>query len=234
MHRSRLLVTILVALLALPAVAATDTVVTVNGRAVPRAQLDFIIKEQIRQGRPASPDLSRQAREELIGREVLAQEAERKLGRSEALKTRIEFMRQQALLNALREDFFLNTRHILVGDEAQAKSLHEQLGKGARFEDLAKAHSKDSDSAPAGGLLEWTPEGQFSPEFAAALPQMTRGKVGDAPVRSGAGWHLIRLEDVRPAQPPRFEDVKPRIVESLIEQKWRSYVKELQARAVVK
>ena len=59
-------------------------------------------------------------------------------------------------------------------------------------------------------------------------------RLGDAPVRSGAGWHLIRLEDVRPAQPPRFEDVKPRIVESLIEQKWRSYVKELQARAVVK
>ena len=263
MHRSRLLATAfataLATLVALPAVAATDTVVTVNGRPVPRAQLDFIIKEQIRQGRPASPDLSRQAREELIGREVLAQEAERKLGRSEALKTRIEFMRQQALLNALREDFFLNTqpadaevrkvydtlssragereyrvRHILVADEAQAKSLQDQLGKGARFEDLAKAHSKDSDSAPAGGLLEWTPEGQFSPEFAAVLPQMTRGKVADAPVRSGAGWHLIRLEDVRPAQPPRFEDVKPRIVESLIEQKWRSYVKELQARAVVK
>ncbi|WP_439537010.1 peptidylprolyl isomerase [Methyloversatilis sp.] len=238
---------------------ASDTVATVNGRAVPRAQLDFIIKEQVRQGRPATPELSGKAREEVISREVLAQEAERKLGQSEALRTRLEFMRQQALINALREDFFLNTRpteaelrslydgmatqvgerdyrvrHIVVEQESQAKALIDQLKRGARFEELAQAQSKDRDSGPSGGLLDWTPEGAFSPEFAAALPTLTRGKVAAQPVKSSAGWHVVKLEDVRPAQRPKFEDLQPRLAESLIEQKWRAYLNDVRARAVVK
>lgn len=242
-----------------PLAAATDTLATVNGKTVPRARLDFVIKEQVRQGRPATPELSRQARDEVIVREVLAQEAERKLAGSEALRARMEFMQQQALVNALREDFFLNShptadevrkaydsittragerdyrvRHILVEQEAQARALIEQINGGARFEDLAKTQSRDRDSAPAGGLLAWAPEGGFAPEFAAALPRMSRGSVATAPVRSSAGWHVIRLEDVRPAQPPAFDDVKPRIVESLIERKWRDYVQSLRTRAVIK
>jgi peptidyl-prolyl cis-trans isomerase C len=253
----RFLATLL--LLATPAAFAGNTLLTVNGKAVDRAQLDFVIKEQVRQGRPASPELARQAREELVTREVLAQEAERRLGDSESLRTRIDFMRQQALVNALREDFFLRTqpadaevrkiyddltaragereyrvRHILLESEDQAKALLAQIGKGARFEDLAKIHSKDTDSAAAGGLLDWTVRGQFAPAFAAVLPQLTRGRVSEAPVQTSAGWHLIRLDDVRAAAPPRFDDVKPRIVEALIEQKWRQYVKDLQAGAVVR
>lgn len=256
--------TLRIALLAVCACSAanaqtTDTIATVNGKAIPRSQLDFIIKEQVRQGRPATPELSRQARDELVSREVLAQEAERKLGKSEALTVRVEFMRQQAMINALREDFFVSTkpseaeirkvyddlanragereyrvRHILVEQEAQAKALIQQLGKGARFDELAKNQSRDRDSAPAGGLLEWTVEGGFAPEFAGLLPTLSRGKVADAPLRTSAGWHVIKLEDVRPAQPPRFDDVKPRILESLIERKWRAYIQDLQARAVVK
>jgi peptidyl-prolyl cis-trans isomerase C len=262
MHRPQLIAAALAALTACitpPALAADAPVATVNGRPVARTQLDFIIKEQVRKGRPASTELSRIAREELIGREVLAQEAERRLGQSEAVRTRIEFMRQQALINALREDFFLNTqpseaevrklydslsdragereyrvRHILVSDEGSAKRLQDELARGARFEDLARAHSKDIDSASSGGLLEWTLQGQFSPEFAAVLPTMTRGRTSDSPVRSPAGWHLIRLEDVRPAQAPQLADVRPRLIESIIEQKWRDYVKALRARATVK
>lgn len=252
-------VLLLGALLLAPQAFAADAVATVNGKAVPRARLDFVIKEQVRQGRPATPELSQKAREEVIVREVLAQEAERKLAGSETLKARLDFMQQQALVNALREDFFLNARptdaevrkvydavsnragerdyrvrHILVDDEAQAKALIAKIHGGARFEELARTQSKDRDSAPAGGLLAWTPEGGFAPEFAAALPRLSRGSVAAAPVRTGAGWHVIKLEEVRPAQPPAFDEVKPRIVESLIEQQWRDYVQSLRTRAVIK
>lgn len=241
------------------ALAATDSMAIVNGKPVPRSRLDFVIREQVRQGRPATPEMSRQARDEVIVREVLAQEAERKLAGSEALKARLDFMQQQALVNALREDFFLTTqpsdgevrkvydsiahragerdyrvRHILVDDEVQAKALIEKLNSGARFDELAKAQSRDRDSAPSGGLLAWTPEGGFAAEFAAVLPRLSRGSMASAPVRTTAGWHVIRLDDVRPAQPPAFDEVKPRIVESLIEQKWRDYVKSLRTRALIK
>lgn len=239
--------------------AASDAVALVNGKPVPQARVDLILKEQIRQGKPATPELSRQAREEAIAREVLSQEAARKLNGSEALKARLDFMQQQALVNALREDFFLNTRpgdeevrkvydslsaragerdyrvrHILVDQEAEARALIEKLNGGARFEDLARTHSRDRDSAPAGGLLAWTPEGSFAPGFGDRLPKMGRGSLAPDPVRTRAGWHVIKLEDVRPSRPPAFDEVRPRIAESLIEQKWREYVQGLRSRAVVK
>lgn len=240
-------------------VAAVDALATVNGRPIPRAQLEVLIKELTRQGRGAPLDVAGKAREELIGREVLAQEAERKFGPSPALKAQIEFMRQQALINALREDFFVSTkpseaqlrevyeervrkagarelrvRHILVGQEGQAQALITQIQQGAAFDTLAQAQSKDQASAASGGLLGWTPEGAFAPEFGAALNGLPPGRLAAKPVKTTAGWHVIRLDEVRPAQPPKFEEVRPQLVDTVIQQQWRAHVQDLRARAQVR
>lgn len=260
LHRPRLRAQALILATLLGAVPAqaADAIATVNGRPVPRAQLDILLKEVLRQGRGASVEVSGQAREELIGREVLAQEAERTLGTSPALQAQVDFMRQQALINALREQFFLNTRpseaelreayaglarragarelqvrHILVAQEAQAQALITQIKQGAAFEALARSQSRDTASAAAGGLLDWTPEGAFAPAFAAGLDGLAAGQAAARPVQTAAGWHVLRLEAARPAQPPTFEAVRPRLVDAAIERRWRSYVAELRAKARV-
>jgi peptidyl-prolyl cis-trans isomerase C len=55
----------------------------------------------------------------------------------------------------------------------------------------------------------------------------------DKPVKSQFGYHIIRLDDVRDAQLPKFEDVKPQITQQLLQQKMAKYQEELRAKAKI-
>lgn len=91
-------------------------------------------------------------------------------------------------------------------DEVLAK-----LKAGGDFGDLARAYSQDAESAQIGGMLNWLSVGQTgSKEFDAAALALKPGQVS-APVRSGYGFHIIRLEDKKPAHTTPFDEVKPDI-----------------------
>ncbi len=240
--------------------ALAQNIAVVNGRPVPKSRADFFIKEQTKQGQPDSPELQKLVRDELINREVLQQEAEKKgLGSSDTVKQQLELMKQAVLLNALRDDYFAKNkptdeeikgeynklkgqfgdreyraRHILVDSEDKAKGLIEQLKKGAKFEDLAKANSKDTGSAQNGGDLDWAAPGNYVPEFSAAMTKLEKGKFTEVPVQSQFGFHIIKLDDVRDAKIPSIDEVKPQISQSLMTQKWRKYQADLRAKASVK
>ena len=53
------------------------------------------------------------------------------------------------------------------------------------------------------------------------------------PVKSQFGWHVIRLDDVRDAQLPKLEDVKPQIAQQLEQQKLAKFQADLRAKAKV-
>jgi peptidyl-prolyl cis-trans isomerase C len=55
----------------------------------------------------------------------------------------------------------------------------------------------------------------------------------DAPVKTQFGYHIIRLEDVREAQLPKYEDVKPQIAQQLQQQKLAKFQEDLRAKAKV-
>ena len=124
-------------------------------------------------------------------------------------------------------------RHILVEKEDQAKALIAQLKKGAKFEDLAKKNSKDPGSGANGGDLDWANASSYVKEFSDALTGLSKGKMTDAPVKTQFGYHIIRLEDVREAQLPKYEDVKPQIAQQLQQQKLAKFQEDLRAKAKV-
>jgi peptidyl-prolyl cis-trans isomerase C len=70
-------------------------------------------------------------------------------------------------------------------------------------------------------------------EFSEALAGLQKGKMTETPVKSQFGYHIIRLDDVRDAQLPKFEDVKPQISQQLLQQKMGKYQEELRAKAKV-
>lgn len=86
--------------------------------------------------------------------------------------------------------------HILVESEALANELAAQLADGADFAALAAEHSADPGSASAGGDLGWVDRGSFVREFETALYAMEPDTIS-APVRTGFGWHIIRLDEIR-------------------------------------
>ena len=91
--------------------------------------------------------------------------------------------------------------HILVETREEAVQLKQQLDGGASFEELAREHSTDTQSAQNGGSLDCQPKGTFVPEFSAALDAATPGVVTD-PVETSFGFHLILLNErrVRPIE----------------------------------
>jgi peptidyl-prolyl cis-trans isomerase C len=55
----------------------------------------------------------------------------------------------------------------------------------------------------------------------------------DAPVKSQFGWHIIRMDDERQAEMPKFEDVKPQITQQLQQQKEQQFQDQLRKSAKI-
>jgi peptidyl-prolyl cis-trans isomerase C len=102
----------------------------------------------------------------------------------------------------------VKARHILVADEAAAKAVIADLGKGGDFEKIAKDKSTDKASGAQGGDLGWFKKADMVKEFADAAFMLKKGETTPAPVKSQFGFHVIRLDDRRAAQPPSMEDME--------------------------
>jgi peptidyl-prolyl cis-trans isomerase C len=124
-------------------------------------------------------------------------------------------------------------RHILVEKEEDAKKIIGDLKKGQKFEDIAKKQSKDPGSGANGGDLDWATPSSYVPEFAEAMIKLKKGETTQVPVKSQFGWHVIRVDDLREAQLPKFEDVKPQIAQQLQQQKLAQFQENLRKSAKI-
>ena len=245
------------AMVALPSFA--QNVATVNGKPIPAAKVDQVVKQVVAQGKATdSPQLREAIKKDLIGREVLIQEADKQgVGTRPDVKNAIDNARQSIIINAMLADYIkknpvkdaeikaeydkykaqvgekeYHARHILVGTEDEAKQIIAKLKGGAKFEDLAK-QSKDPGSAQNGGDLDWASPASFVPEFSKAMTSLQKGAITETPVHSQFGWHVIKLEDVRPAKIPPLEEVKQQVAESLQQRKLAAYREELMKKAKI-
>jgi len=89
----------------------------------------------------------------------------------------------------------MRARHILVKSAELARKLREEIGRGARFEDLAKQHST-CPSRSKGGDLGWFGEGQMVKPFEDAVKKASVGSISQ-PVRTQFGFHLIKVTGKR-------------------------------------
>lgn len=240
------------ALLVAAHAAAAQNVAVVNGKPVPMARAEALIQQITKNGQPRSPDMEKQVRDEVVHREILTQEAQRRgIPASKDYLAQVEIARQAILIrelqaallrerpisdvDALREYEAVKTqnagpefsaRHILVETEDEAKKLIADLKLGAKFEDLAKK-SKDPGSAVNGGDLGWSKASAYVPEFAQALAALKKGELTETPVKTQYGFHVIRLDDTREAQFPAFEQVKDQVKQRLMQIRWNEFQQKL-------
>lgn len=232
--------------------------VTVNGKSVPKHRADFLIAMQRAQGRPDSEELRQAVREEVIRREILAQEATKKgIDKRPEIIGQINLAAQGVLINAYVGEFLrtnpisedavnrefetikatlgdteYKVRHILVESEDEAKGIIAKLKTGASFETLAQ-QSKDPGSKDKGGDLGWSIPSNYVKPFADAIVKLEKGKTTETPVKSDFGWHVIQLEDARALKLPPMEEAKPQIVQRLQQQAIERHIAELRAKAKV-
>jgi peptidyl-prolyl cis-trans isomerase C len=246
----------LIGTLVLPVAVMAQNLTTVNGKPVPLARVDALIKTATH-GQEAPPEVKAQAKDQVVMREIFAQEAEKQgIPGTADYKMQLELVRQTVLINTLFQNFIkshpvsdadaqaeynkikaeqsgmeYDARHILVDSEDDAKKLIAQIKAGAKFEDLAKKNSKDTGSAENGGDLGFAKPGGYVPEFAAALQALKKGQMTDTPVKTQFGYHIIRLEDTRAAQFPAFDEVKDKVKQQVQQVKLQEYEEKLRKAA---
>lgn len=138
----------------------------------------------------------------------------------------------ESQVKAMPAEEELQARHILVDSEAKAKELAEKVAKGEDFAKLARENTNDGGSREDGGMLGYFGKGQMVPQFEQAAFALKKGEVSK-PVQSQFGWHLIKLEDRRQKPPPSYDEVKDRIVGSMIQAKAQEVATGLRSKAQI-
>jgi peptidyl-prolyl cis-trans isomerase C len=239
--------------------AKPAAVATVNGVAVPQSRMNLMVQRQAQRGMPDNEQTRAMVREELINRELIAQEAQRAgLARRPEVQSQVDLARQEIMVNAYISDWArkhpitdaevqkeydrvkshagdkeYKARHILVETEEQANSVIKELKNGGKFDELAGKNSKDTGSAARGGDLDWNTPTTFDPQFSDAMVKLEKGKYTEKPVRTRFGFHVIQLDDVRPVSFPSLADARPRIQQMLVQNKLEELVKSLRAKAKI-
>jgi peptidyl-prolyl cis-trans isomerase C len=254
---ARAALVIAVAALCAPLAAQAQNIATVNGKTVPKARVDTLLAQAQRGGQQVTPELTAQAREQVVLREIFVQEATRKgMAASPEVAAQMALARESILIRELFEDYRkknpvsdeaamteynkfkaqstgteFRARHILVEKEDEAKALIAQIKGGAKFDELAKKSSKDPGSGQNGGDLDWANADSYVPEFSQALKGLKKGEMTQAPVKTQFGYHIILLEDTREAQFPSLEEVKPRIQQGLSQQRLAKFRDDIKSKA---
>jgi peptidyl-prolyl cis-trans isomerase C len=241
--------------------ATTDSapIAIVNGHAIPAIYGELLKQDLVAHGQPDNAALNAKVKDSLITLELASQAAvDEGLDKNPRLAAVLEIRRKDQLAKAYIENYVKNhpvteteiktaydkvkagangkeykVEHILVKTEKEAKSIIAQLKKGAKFADLAKKKSIDPGSAKNGGELGWNVPSAFVKEFGDAISSMNKGETSKTPVKTQFGWHVIRVEDVRPEQVPPLNEVKDNIVHELEQERVREALEALRKGAKI-
>ena len=231
-----------------------DTEVTPTGTAdVSENEFNYYLENRIRKPTDQVTEEERNlVREELQKLELVAREAERRgIAKDPSVAARLSLDRKSVLAQNLIQKHLAENpiteeelhaayeahvaqapkneykaRHILLETEEAARETIEKLNEGADFAELAEG-SSSGPSAPTGGDLGWfTPDRMVKP-FADAVAEMEPGTYTKEPVQTQFGWHVILLEEKRPATPPTFEEMQAQLRPMVEQERVEKLVKEL-------
>jgi peptidyl-prolyl cis-trans isomerase C len=164
-----------------------------------------------------------------VGKEALSDEAMHKVY-DEAVKQ-------------IGEEKEVHARHILfrtpAGDEKASKEAEDKLKavivrlkKGEDFAKVASEVTEDPSGKANGGDLGYFSKDQMVPEFSEVAFKLDKGQISD-PVKTQFGWHVIKIEDKRVKEAPKFEDVKPQIENFVVRKAQADLVTKLRADAKI-
>ena len=237
----------------------TGAAASVNGVVIPQALVEQNVRVNIAQGQRDTPELRQAIQDELVNREVLAQESARlaldKTAEAQAQWAQVkqtfmveillndyarrypitddalkaEFDRQIA---AMKDEQQYRVSLIVTATEAEAKAILARLKKGESFAKLASELSIDP-SKKNSGEVGWVVAAQILPAISNVMVNMTKGALSAAPIQTPSGWNIIKLEDKRAFVAPSFELAKNDIRQMLLQKQRFDYIKSLRDKAKI-
>lgn len=238
-----------------------EFVATVNGAPITLGLVNLNVRALTSQGQQDTPELRQAIKEDLINKELIAQEAVKQgLDKNIDFSDQIAQLKQNLLLQAFLEDHFkknpitdaqlreeYDRQRKLIGDptnsyqyrlsqivvstETDALDLIRRINKGELFGKLAQEYSIDQSSRAQGGALGWVMPGQVLPVVAKLLPGMSKGSVSPKPVQTPVGWVILKLDDKRLLTIPSYEQAKPQLKQAIVQQYLAEVLKGLRNNA---
>ncbi|MGM0593320.1 MAG: foldase protein PrsA [Pseudomonadota bacterium] len=230
---------------------------TVNGKPITQQDYQSYLENNSK-GESAGSMNRERVMDEIISRELVLQDALNKgVDKQEAVRRQIETLRTNVILGAALEEAVADNpisdaelkeiydqqlsnfdvqeykaRHILLEQKGDAEKVITELDMGADFAELAKKRST-GPSGEQGGDLGWFSPQQMVPEFSQQVVKMDKGSYTKSPVKTKFGWHVIKLEDTRSAEPPSFDSVKPKLKQMVEQQRIAGYIQQLRQDAEI-
>lgn len=236
-------------------------IATVNGEPISEAMYQVNLKANLSQGIKDTSQLRQSVKDELINRELMAQQAE-KLGldKTPEGKLQLKQIRENALVEMLIGNYLaqnpiteLDVRAdyerqltllkqagnvqqyqlsvIVVPSEQEARDVIARLSRGISFTALARERSTDP-SKTNGGLVGWVLPNQVNPVLSEVMVKMNKGTFA-GPIATGDGWNIIKVDEKRPFKAPTFEESKNGIVQLLLQQRRAQLIQQLRSESRV-
>lgn len=117
-------------------------------------------------------------------------------------------------------------KHILVENEDEIERVRRNVLRTGNFEKIAKEKSIDTASGENGGDIGYVLKEELVPEFGDMAFILKVGEISK-PVKTQYGWHIIKVEDIRPAEFLAFDEVKEGIKQRLQQQAIQDYLLSL-------
>jgi len=219
---------------------------SINGKAITEADVDEMIANMGQRGQAYQTAQGRAIiLDQLINKQLIILDATRNLyEREPAFKAQLAKFKDELLANYAVEKvisgakvtdedakkFFeenadqfvgqetVNASHILVADEALCQELIDKIKAGEiSFEDAAHEHSTCPSSQQGGNLGDFG-RGQMVPEFDQACFTMEVGEIA-GPIQTQFGYHAIKLNAKKAAEPMPYEAVAEQIKAKLLSDK---------------
>jgi len=133
---------------------------------------------------------------ENVRKQMIIQRIQRGRVQSEISITEKEFdafLKTDESLKELEPELFV--RQILVKTLIEAEKVISRIANGENFTDLAKEISI-SGNAINGGAMNWRKLSEMPELFSTALQNKKMNEITE-PIESGAGYHILKLEDKR-------------------------------------
>lgn len=222
---------------------------TINGSKIYTSQVNEMVSMAVANGAKDSPELRQNALNDLVVREAITQDIKKtgllskdnnalklklaqqntmlELWFAEYFKSRpvteadvkAEYERQVASSKEPQNSKQYEVAQIMVATEAEAAEIIKQINAGTKFEVLAKEKSLEKVSGAQGGVVGWVFPAQLASPINELIVSLGKGQVAQSPVKTNNGWHVIKLDDIRPFVMPAFDQVKNNIAQELVQQR---------------
>lgn len=241
----------------------SGTFATVNGQPLSDALLDVNVRANIARGQADTPQLRQALQNEIIGREVLAQEAQKlKLEQTAQAQAQWQQMEQNFLANLLLNHYATNNpvtedqlraeyqkfldevkdqkqyklSLIVVPTQERARQIIADVQKSKNAAKLfadIAAAESTDPSKDQQGALDWLLPQQMVPAVGNVVVNLGEGQITAAPLQTRLGWNIVRVDDVRDYTPPAMKDIESQLRQAAAQQQLSNYIQSLQEKAKI-